>query len=76
MRVLTFDTESISGSALRGRIDVSEQELTVVAVHDSESGRYTSYTREELPQLWPLIERQQKFGREIARRRGLAVSFG
>jgi hypothetical protein len=26
--------------------------------------------------LWPLIERQQEFGREIARRRGLAVSFG
>ena len=26
--------------------------------------------------LWPLIERQQQFGREIARRRGLDVNFG
>ncbi len=26
--------------------------------------------------LWPLIERLQQFGREIARRRGLEVNFG
>jgi len=57
MRAITFDIESISDSAVRGRVDVSEQELTVVAIHDSETNEYTSYSREELPKLWPHIER-------------------
>lgn len=57
MRAITFDIESISDSAVRGHIDVNEQELTVVAVHDSETGAYSSYFKEDLPKLWPLIER-------------------
>ena len=57
MRAVTFAIESISESAVRGRIDVAEQELTVVAIHDSDTDTYTAYTREELPQLWPIIER-------------------
>ncbi len=59
MRYLVFDIESIakSGFNVRGRVDVAEQELTLVAVYDSGTDAYTSYTKEELPQLWPLIER-------------------
>jgi hypothetical protein len=57
MRAITFDIESISDSMAYGRVDVNEQELTVVGVHDSETGEYSSYTREELPKLWPLLER-------------------
>ena len=57
MRAITFDIESISDSFVRGRIDVSEQELTVVAIHDSETGQYSSYVKEELPSLWPILER-------------------
>lgn len=59
MRYVVFDIESTSknGSLVRGRVDVDEQELTVVAVYDSETDAYTSYLREELPQLWPLLER-------------------
>lgn len=57
MRAITFDIESISDSAVRGRIDVTEQELTVVAIHDSATGEYAAYTREELGRLWPTIER-------------------
>jgi DEAD/DEAH box helicase domain-containing protein len=57
MRAITFDIESISDSAVRGRVDVEEQELIVVAIHDSETGAYTSYSREELPNLWPILER-------------------
>ncbi|HEY4523052.1 MAG TPA: ribonuclease H-like domain-containing protein [Candidatus Paceibacterota bacterium] len=56
MRAITFDIESISESRVRGHIDVALQELTVVGVHDSETGAYTAYTREELPRLWPIIE--------------------
>ena len=56
MRAITFDIESISDSIVRGHIDVNEQELIVVAIHDSLTGEYTSFSKEELPQLWPIIE--------------------
>lgn len=42
---------------VRGRVDVSEQELTVVAIHDSETGEYSAYEKGELHKLWPIIER-------------------
>ncbi len=56
MRVITFDIESISDSNVRGHVDVAEQELTVVAIHDSATGEYSSYFREDLPKLWPILE--------------------
>ncbi|MEK7114288.1 MAG: hypothetical protein AAB850_01930 [Patescibacteria group bacterium] len=46
MRAITFDIESISDSFVRGHIDVNEQELTVVAIHDSLTGEYSSYFKE------------------------------
>lgn len=57
MRAITFDIESISTSLVRGHVDVNEQELTVVAIHDSLTGEFSSYSREELPKLWPILER-------------------
>lgn len=57
MRAITFDIESISDSIVRGHIDVNEQELTVVGVHDSETGKYSSYFKEDLYKLWPILER-------------------
>lgn len=57
MRAITFDIESISDSSVRGHLDVQEQELTVVGIHDSETGGYSSYFKEELPSLWPILER-------------------
>jgi DEAD/DEAH box helicase domain-containing protein len=57
MRAITFDIETKAASAVRGRLDVNELELTVVGVHDSESGEYTSYFKDELPRLWPIMER-------------------
>ena len=57
MRAITFDIESISDSVVRGHIDVNEQELTVVAIHDSETGAYSSYFKDELSKLWPVLER-------------------
>lgn len=56
MRAITFDIESVSDSLVRGRIDVREQELTVVAIHDSLTGEYSSYFKEDLPRLWPILE--------------------
>ena len=57
MRAITFDIESISDSVVRGHIDVNEQKLTVVGIHDSETGEYYWYFREELHTLWPILER-------------------
>jgi DEAD/DEAH box helicase domain-containing protein len=31
-------------------------ELAIVAIHDSETDEYSSYSKEELPKLWPIIE--------------------
>lgn len=56
MRAITFDIESISDSLVRGHIDVNEQELTVVAIHDSDTGEYSSFFKEELYKLWPILE--------------------
>lgn len=56
MRAITFDVESISDSLVRGRLDVREQELTVVAIHDSLTGEYSSYFKEDLMRLWPVLE--------------------
>src|SRR3989338_3656429 len=56
MRAITFDIESISDSCGRGHIDVNEQELTVVAIHDSDTDDYSSYLRDELHKLWPILE--------------------
>jgi DEAD/DEAH box helicase domain-containing protein len=56
MRAITFDIESISDSNVRGHVDVNEQELTVVGIHDSETGEYSSFVKEELPKLWPILE--------------------
>lgn len=56
MRAITLDIESISNSLLRRHIDVNEQELTVIAIHDSLTNEYSSYFKEELPRLWPILE--------------------
>ena len=56
MRAITFDIESVSESTVRGHLDVNEQELTVVAIHNSETGEYSSYFKEDLPKLWPILE--------------------
>ena len=57
MRAITFDIESTSDSLVRGHVDVNEQELTVVAIHDSDTGEYSSYFKDELYKLWPVLER-------------------
>lgn len=56
MRYIVFDIETTSAfSSLRS--DVSQLELAIVGAYDSETDSYSSYTKEELPKLWPIIER-------------------
>lgn len=55
MRRITFDIET-TGETTGGMFDYAKQEVTIVGVHDSETDQYSSYLKEELPQLWPLME--------------------
>jgi len=54
MRVVTFDIETEGDFRSNG--DMSGLEVTVVGVHDSDTGKLTGYFKEELNQLWPLFE--------------------
>lgn len=57
MRVITFDIETSNTFGALARNDVTGLDLSIVGVHDSETNEYTSYTQEELPNLWPIMER-------------------
>jgi len=54
MRVITFDIETIGDFGNNG--DFSKLEVTVVGVHDSETGLLSGYYQEDLAKLWPLLE--------------------
>lgn len=57
MRQITFDIETANTLPALNRSDLTQLELSIVGIHDTETGEYTSYTKEELPQLWPILER-------------------
>jgi DEAD/DEAH box helicase domain-containing protein len=57
MRVVTFDIETSNAFGALARNDATALDLSVVAIHDSDTDEYTSYSQEELPKLWPIIER-------------------
>jgi hypothetical protein len=56
MRAITFDIETSNILPAVARNDIQQLNLSVVAIHDSETGEYSSYSQEELPQLWPILE--------------------
>ncbi len=56
MRFVVFDIETRTTSLNRGRVDPAEQELTVVGIYDSQTDSYSSYFKEDLPKLWPILE--------------------
>lgn len=57
MRYIVFDIETANTFPGFSRNDLSELELALVGVYDSETDSYSSYVKEELPKLWPLLER-------------------
>lgn len=57
MRAITFDIETRMTSLGAGRgVDINEMDITVVGIHDSETGAYSSFLKEDLSRLWPVIE--------------------
>lgn len=57
MREITFDIETANLIPVMSRQELHRLDLAVVAIHDSETGEYTSYNKEELPTLWPILEK-------------------
>ena len=56
MREITFDIETANAFASFSRSDLTQLDLSVIGIHDSETNEYTAYTQEELPKLWPILE--------------------
>ncbi len=56
MKRITFDIET-EGPFSNGMLDVSKLEVTVVGIHDSETGELTGFYKADLPKLWPILER-------------------
>lgn len=54
MRKIVFDIETADSAFA---IDVRDMELSVIAIHDSLDDKYLSYTKDELSDLWPILER-------------------
>jgi len=56
MRKITFDIET-SNEMFGGDFNPLNLDLSVVCIHDSKTNAYTCYTQEELPSLWPILEK-------------------
>jgi len=57
MRKITFDIETRNVFADVGKNDPSLLDISIVGIHDSETDEYSSYLQEDLPKLWPILER-------------------
>ena len=57
MRKITFDIETKNFFSDVGKNDPTLLDISVVAIHDSETGEYSAFFEDELNKLWPIIER-------------------
>lgn len=57
MRKLVFDIETKNIFHDVGKADPTLLDISMLCAWDSESNEYTSYLEEELPKLWPLLEK-------------------
>ncbi len=57
MRKIIFDIETRNLFQDVGSNDAKDLDISVVCVYDSETDAYTSYLQEDLPKLWPIIEK-------------------
>lgn len=56
MRRITLDIETINAT-VGGGFDPKDMKLAVACIHDSETDTFTSYTEDQLPTLWHILER-------------------
>jgi len=57
MRKIVFDIETTNFFTDTGSNDPASLTLACVCIHDSNTDAYTSYFEEDLPKLWPIIEK-------------------
>lgn len=57
MRKIVFDIETRNIFSDVGSNNPADLDISVVCIYDSKDDKYSSYTQEELPALWPIIEK-------------------
>ncbi|OHA20812.1 MAG: hypothetical protein A2849_03435 [Candidatus Taylorbacteria bacterium RIFCSPHIGHO2_01_FULL_51_15] len=57
MRKITFDIETANFFTDTGSNDPASLTIACVCIHDSLTDSYTSYFEEDLPKLWPILEK-------------------
>lgn len=57
MRKIIFDCETANTFAEAGSSESADLDLSVVCIYDNETNSYSSYFKEELPKLWPILEK-------------------
>lgn len=55
MRKITLDIETI-GEFGAGGFDINKMELSMCCIYDSETKEFKSFLKEELPELWKILE--------------------
>jgi len=56
MRIITFDLETKNIFQEVGSSDPVALDISVIGVHDSETGEYTAYLEKDFPKMWPVFE--------------------
>jgi len=57
MRKVVFDIETSNFFQETGSNDPASLDLACICIHDSETDKYSSYTKETLDKLWPILEK-------------------
>jgi DEAD/DEAH box helicase domain-containing protein len=57
MRKIVFDIETKNFFPDVGKNDPALLDIALIAIHDSETGEFSSYQEHELKNLWPILER-------------------
>jgi hypothetical protein len=57
MRKIVFDIETKNIFSDVGSNNPADLDLSLLAIYDSETNEYSSYLEEDLPKLWPILEK-------------------
>lgn len=57
MRKIVFDIETSNQFSDVGSSDPTALDISVVCIHDSETDEYLHFLQEDLPKLWPILEK-------------------
>lgn len=56
MRKIVFDIETKQAIPPGWKGDMALMDISLLAIHDSNTNEYTSYMQEDFPKLWPILE--------------------